>query len=139
MTVCKHGCDSRYASCANCVNERHREASIRTRRLIAPLTRFLAPLFGHWNIPGCKNCGIHEAVVPRHSVSYNEGTGCSLVCEGCWRDLPTMQKVEIYRRRHSEETARGNHDFTWEQIEMAVRYPYYWRNKTGMFLTLEEC
>ena len=108
---------------------------MRTRKTIAWFTRFLAPLFGHWALNGCVCCGIHEAVTPKHTVWNNEGSGSSILCEGCWHDLSTPEKLRYYRIAYEKWWADGR---DWKEYEMAIRYPYHWRNKSGVFLTFEE-
>lgn len=117
-----------------------KKASLKTRKTIAGLTRFLAPLFGHWVLEGCWSCGIHEAVVPEHSLAFSEGTGCIILCEGCWRDLSLSEKIKYYRQWYDKVIGdQTDYEFTWEQIEMAIKYPYYWRNKSGAYLSIMEC
>lgn len=138
MSICVHGVDTRKADCMNCQNARHHRAGLETRRGLARLSRWLAPLFGHWDAcraPGvvCQACGIHEAVVPQHTVMHNEGEGSGLLCEGCWRDLSTESKVWHYRKFYEAHWAKtGRND--WNEIERAIRHPYHWRDKSGVVL-----
>jgi hypothetical protein len=53
--------------------------------------------------------------------------------------LPTSKKVEYYKQRYKDVYEGKDYEFTWKQVEMAVKYPYYWRNKSGVFLVVEEC
>lgn len=139
MSTCKHGVDSNKATCANCQNERRRKASLKTRKLIAGLTRIIAPAMGHSTAPGyiCDCCGIHEAVVPSHEVMTSENTWArSLLCDGCWRDLSTSEILNFYRSVYEERPEGGD---SWEDIERAIRYPFWWRSRSRVYLSIEEC
>jgi len=70
-----------------------------------------------------------------HTVWENEGTGSSVLCEGCWNDLSIPEKVAYYKIAYERWWSDGN---DWEVYEKAIWCPYWWRNKSGAYLTLEE-
>jgi hypothetical protein len=71
-----------------------------------------------------------------HTVYTNEDSGTFILCEGCWRDLSTSEKINFYRIAHEKWWSDSEN---WEEIVKAIRYPYWWRNKSGYYLTFEEC
>ena len=134
MNICRHGVDSREATCGNCANTKRRKRSLRFRKFIAPLIDFLVPFFGLPTWVGCRSCGMPEHIVPFHAVMYNEGIGSSIICEACWRDISETEKLRLYKQAWVQA---WQHCQSWEEIEKAIIYPLYWRNKTGGFMRIE--
>ena|SRR3990167_853186 len=66
------------------------------------LLSFLFPFSGC----GCQYCGINYRF-GQHSTDYNGkgASGCHLLCNWCWRELPLEKKLAIYRE-HNEESKK---------------------------------
>ena len=140
MTICRHGVNSNEASCVNCENTKRRKQSLKIRKFIAPIINLLVPVFGlpPWSV--CPSCGIAQHVVPFHSVQYDEGYGSSIICEACWRDISMSEKLNIYKQRWTKvyKDRQDSWAYSWEEIEKAIQYPFYWENTTGYTLRILE-
>lgn len=68
------------------------------RRILA----FLYPFSGC----GCSHCGLNYRF-GEHSTTYmgRGSSGCHLLCNWCWRELPLEKKLKYYRKHHEEVKA----------------------------------
>lgn len=93
------------------------EATLIYRKMKATLLRAQSPGYGF-----CYRCGTPWNHCESHTTFYSENSGCFPLCETCWSELTSTERVPFYRQMWDSWQTFGVpvDPKIWDQIEIAV-------------------
>ena len=94
--------------------------SLKMRKLIGRLKQFFYP-----NYSFCKRCNIPWPCAKGHVTEYKNGMGCFPLCEQCWQELTSGERLPYYRQLYTQwelSSIKSGYkmDMKWKDIEVAV-------------------